>query len=52
MVEPETTPEEQLKTQWKKQRPHRKNSYKPNHRNKDHTVRIVTNPIIETETTP
>ena len=30
----------------------RKNSYKPNGRNTDHTVRTVTNPMVETETTP
>ena len=36
MVETETTP-------------HRKNSYKPNGRNRDHTVRTVTNPMVETE---
>jgi hypothetical protein len=27
-------------------------SYKPNGRNRDHTVRTVTNPMVETETTP
>jgi hypothetical protein len=33
------------------QRPHRKNSYKPNGRNIDHTVRTVTHPMVETEYT-
>jgi hypothetical protein len=37
MVETETTSEKQLQ---------------PNGRNRDHTERIVTNQIIETETTP
>jgi hypothetical protein len=30
---------------------HRKNSYKHNGRNRDHTVRTVTNTMVETETT-
>jgi hypothetical protein len=52
MVETETTPSEQLQSQWYKQRPHWKNSYKLNRRNRDHTIRTVTNPMVETETTP
>jgi hypothetical protein len=33
------------------QRLHRKKSYKPNGRNRDHTVRTVTIPMVETECT-
>jgi hypothetical protein len=44
------SPKEQLQTELHKQRPHRKNSYKPNGRNRDHTVRTVTNTMVETET--
>jgi hypothetical protein len=43
---------ETLKNQRLKPETHRKDSYKPNGGNRDHTVKIFTNPMVETETTP
>ena len=52
MVETETTRKNSYKPNHRNRDHTVRTVYKPNGRNRDHTVRTVTNPMVETETTP